>query len=174
LEYFILTKLLNRHQTHWAEYLSHFNFKIVYRPGKAGRKPDALTHRSGDLPEGEDERLVKQQKAVLKPHNLSDELQISAILSPSNTQLPLNQELAKATANDTFAQNILSMLRDGKYYCQEITLSECQEYNSCLLYQGHQYVPPKHTLWLCIIQSHYDVPAAGHPGRAKTFDLIKR
>jgi hypothetical protein len=174
LEYFMSTKLLNCCQTCWAEYLSRFNFKIIYHPGKAGGKPDALTHRSGDLPEGGDECLVKQQKAVLKPHNLPDELQISAILSPSNTQLPLNWELAKATANDTFTQKILSMLQDRKHHCREITLSECQEYNGCLLYQGCQYIPPKYTLWLCIIQSHHDVPAAGHPGRAKTFNLIKR
>jgi hypothetical protein len=174
LEYVMSTKLLNCHQTCWAEYLSRFNFKIVYRPGKAGRKPDALTRRSGDLPEGGDECLVEQQKAVLKPHNLPNELQISAIRSPSNTQLPLNRELAIAIANDTFAQKILSMLRDGKHHCREITLSECQEYNSCLLYQGRQYVLPKYTLRLRIIQSHHDVPAAGYPGRAKTFDLIKR
>jgi hypothetical protein len=68
------TKVLNCHQTYWAEYLSHFNFKIVYCPRKAGRKPDALTHRSGDLPEGGDECLIKQQKAVLKPYNLHNEL----------------------------------------------------------------------------------------------------
>jgi hypothetical protein len=129
LEYFMLTKLLNHRQTCWAEYLSRFNFKIVYCPRKAGGKRDA-----GDLPEGGDECLVEQQKAVLKPHNLPDELQISAILPPSNTLLPLNQELAKATANDTFTQNILSMLWDGKHHCREITLSECQEYNGCLLY----------------------------------------
>jgi hypothetical protein len=84
------TKLLNCHQTRWAKYLSYFNFKIVYHPGKAGGKPDTLTRRSGDLSEGGDERLVKQQKAVLKPHNLPDKLQISANLSPSNTQLPLD------------------------------------------------------------------------------------
>jgi hypothetical protein len=34
LEYFMSTKLLNRRQTHWAEYLSHFNFKIIYCPAK--------------------------------------------------------------------------------------------------------------------------------------------
>jgi hypothetical protein len=174
LEYFISTKLLNCHQTHWAEYLSCLNFKIVYCPGKAGGKPDALTHRSGDLPKVGDKHLVEQQKAVLKPHNLPDELQILAIYSPSNTQLPLNRELAEAIANDTFAQKILSILQDGKNHCQEIILLECQEYNSCLLYQGCQYIPPKYTLRLCIIQCHHDVPAAGHPGRAKTFDLIKR
>jgi hypothetical protein len=65
LEYFMSTKLLNQQQTQWAEYLSRFNFKIVYHPGKAGGKPDALTRRSGDLPQGGDERLIEQQKAVL-------------------------------------------------------------------------------------------------------------
>jgi hypothetical protein len=117
LEYFMSTKLLNCYQTCWAKYLSHFNFKIVYYPGKASGKPDALTHRSGDLPEGGDKCLIEQQKAVLKPHNLPDKLQISANLSPSNTQLPLDQEIAEAIANDTFSQNILSMLRDRKHNC---------------------------------------------------------
>ena len=40
------TKLLNRRQIRWAEFLSKFNFKIVYRPGKAGGKPDSLARRS--------------------------------------------------------------------------------------------------------------------------------
>ena len=55
LEYFTTTKLLNRRQARWSEFLSRFNFKIKYRPGKAGGKPDTLTRRSGDLPKGGDE-----------------------------------------------------------------------------------------------------------------------
>jgi hypothetical protein len=51
LEYFMSMKLLNHHQTQWAKYHCHFNFKIVYHPGKAGGKPDAITYRSGDLPQ---------------------------------------------------------------------------------------------------------------------------
>ena len=50
LEYFMSTKLLSHRQARWSEFLSRFNFKIVYRPGKAGARPDALTRRSGDLP----------------------------------------------------------------------------------------------------------------------------
>jgi hypothetical protein len=57
LEYFTTTKLLNRRQARWSEFLSRFNFKIVYRPGKQGGKPDALTRRSEDLPKEGDERL---------------------------------------------------------------------------------------------------------------------
>ena len=69
------TKLLSRRQARWSEFLSRFNFKIVYRPGKAGVKPDALTRRSGDLPKGGDkydEHTKFQYQVVLKPQNLTE------------------------------------------------------------------------------------------------------
>ena len=50
LEYFTTTKLLSRRQARWAEFLSRFDFKIRYRPGSLGEKPDALTRRTADLP----------------------------------------------------------------------------------------------------------------------------
>ena len=36
LEYFMTNKLLSRRQARWAQFLSQFDFKIVYRPGKLG------------------------------------------------------------------------------------------------------------------------------------------
>jgi hypothetical protein len=76
LEYFTTTKLLNRRQARWSEFLSRFNFKIIYRPGKQGAKPDALTRRSEDLPKEGDERLLHQSQVVLKKANLDDFLPI--------------------------------------------------------------------------------------------------
>lgn len=67
------TKNLSRLQVTWSEFLSRFNFTIVYRPGKSGAKPDALTRQSGDIPKEGDERLAHQQQLILKPHNLSVE-----------------------------------------------------------------------------------------------------
>jgi hypothetical protein len=46
------TKQLNCCQARWAEFLSEFNFKIMYCPGKQGEKPDILTQRSQVLPKG--------------------------------------------------------------------------------------------------------------------------
>ena len=68
------TKLLNRRQTCWAEFLLRFNFKIVYHPGKAGGKPDSLIRQSEDLPQGGDERLRHMEQAILKPKILPKEL----------------------------------------------------------------------------------------------------
>jgi hypothetical protein len=148
LEYFMTTKLLNHRQTRWAEYLSCFNFTIIYHPGKAGGKPDSLTHRSGDLPQGGDERLIEQQKAVLKPQNLPDNLLHLSANAPTDNlclsakvphshrhQSSLDQEISNATQSDTFAQRILTMLHRGKQHCREISLSECQEHDGCLYYQ---------------------------------------
>jgi len=39
--------------------LSQYNFKIEYRRGKEGGKPDALTRREGDLLTGGDKRLTR-------------------------------------------------------------------------------------------------------------------
>jgi len=61
LEYFMTKKLLNRRQARWSEFLTRFDYKIVYRPGKSNGKADALTRRPGDLPEGGDERLKNME-----------------------------------------------------------------------------------------------------------------
>ena len=50
LQYFMTTKMLNRRQARWMEELSELNFKIIYRPGSKGGKPDALTRRTQDRP----------------------------------------------------------------------------------------------------------------------------
>ena len=54
LEHFMTTKQLNQQQACWAEFLSEFNFKITYRPGKQSEKPDVPTCQSQDLPKGID------------------------------------------------------------------------------------------------------------------------
>jgi hypothetical protein len=77
LKYFTITKLLNRRQTKWFEFLSRFNFKIIYRLGKQGAKPDALTRRLKDLLKKGNERLLHQNQIMLKKTNLDDSLPIS-------------------------------------------------------------------------------------------------
>ena len=73
LEYFMTSKQLNRRQARWAEFLSEFNFKISYRPGRQGTKPDSLTRRTGDLPEGKDDARHQYQNQIILKHNHLDE-----------------------------------------------------------------------------------------------------
>ena len=76
LEYFMTKKLLNRRQAQWSGFLTRFDYKLVYSPGKSNGKADALTRRPGDLPEGGDERLENMEQVVLKPQNIPEQLRL--------------------------------------------------------------------------------------------------
>ena len=47
---------------------SQFDLKIVYRPGKKGGKPDALTRGPGYLP-AEDAERTTQMEQILSPEH---------------------------------------------------------------------------------------------------------
>ena len=48
LKYFITTHKLNHHQACWNEFLSEFNFNIIYQPEAINSVTDALTHHAGN------------------------------------------------------------------------------------------------------------------------------
>ena len=73
LEYFMSSKLLNRRQARWSEFLSRFNFIITYRPGNQNNAADALSRQPEAFPKkGEVDTSMLQQ--VLKKENFDDEL----------------------------------------------------------------------------------------------------
>jgi len=174
------TKLLNLRQTRWAEFLSRFNFKIQYRPGKAGGKPDALTRRSGDLPAEGDARLLTMERAVLKSHNLADKLRQPA---PSPAQEPLtappktwegstlrlladnpppdgalpslSDVLDLAYRADPLAIEVLQALRSGARHNRQLSLADCREAQGRLYYQDRLYVPADASLRLRVLRDHH-------------------
>ena len=75
LEVFMTTKQLNRRQARWAKFLSEFNFRITYRPGKEGEKPDTLTRLAQDWPQGFDDSCQQHQfQTLLKADQLNDDV----------------------------------------------------------------------------------------------------
>jgi hypothetical protein len=189
LEYFMSNKLLNRRQARWAQFLSQFNFKITYRPGKAGGKPDALAHRSRDLPEEGDEREDFNFSTLIKPHQvetmhlLADR---SAVTGTSAAAIPAtsiptaeNQSLLsrlfdEAYVADPFPNTVLQMLDNGDRHCREITLSECgRDDRNRLTYYSHIYVPDYELLRLYLMQQYHEVPVAGYLVHSKMLELLK-
>jgi len=54
---------------------------------------------------------------------------------------------------------------------KEITIAECTEQDGKIQYRGRCFVPENDQVQLQSIQEHYDTALAGHPDRAKRFDL---
>jgi len=296
LEYFMSTKTLNRRQVRWSQYLSRFNFRIQYRPGKLGGKPDALTRRSGDLPKEGDRRLQHQDQTLLKvnnldpqvirnkslakpvdphaprllapwgiklapdwpesserfhspgeenqdttlrtqlpedtlelvqlqeralrshkkyqatvtnleddptldeepqnlepqnpepqnpePQNLEPQNQGTLIIADRNTE-PLNprrfrtpeevEELFTAGyQKDPFPQKIIDMLRNNERKTNEITLADCEDKDGRLYYRNKKYVPDHDELRLQLLELWHAQAIVGHPGVAKTYEIIHR
>jgi hypothetical protein len=166
LQYFATTKQLSHRQARWSEYLSRFDFKITYRPGKDGEKPDALTRRSQDVTAQEEARQARNQ-TLLRP-GLFTELN----LNESNRSVDeiINEEYAE----DSFIQDTLELLRNGTRRSKLITLSECEHRNDRLYYRGRLVIPDSDELKVKLLRIVHDSPAGGHPGRGKTLDILQR
>lgn len=67
LKYFMTTRRLNERQIRWSQFLSQFNFKLEFRPGRLGQRPDALSRRDQDMPhDKEDTRLSSREQRLIK------------------------------------------------------------------------------------------------------------
>ena len=65
LKYYMMTKQLNRQQVRYAKFLSEFNFKIIYRSKKQGKKLDVLTQQSQDILKGVEDAKQQYQFQML-------------------------------------------------------------------------------------------------------------
>jgi hypothetical protein len=163
------TKLLNRCQARWSQFLSQFNFKIVYHPSTASGKPDPLTLRFSNPPKAGHDYSLKNQIVIIKPENI---LQLSAMATLTPASPVLVQLFTDGYNEDLFPNKILKLIRDGAKHCREICLAEYDEHNNLLHYHQRIWVLNYEPLKLDRLQQHYDVQAAGHPSRSKMLEYL--
>lgn len=171
LEYFTTTRHLTQRQIRWSQYLSRFNFQIVWRPGVTAGKPDALSRRTDYAPseEGNGDNLHNQQ-ILLKPHHFK--------AMASHTPEPsLHTQIRHSLADDGFAQQIIKQIQDASQ-TPSLTLNPKLQHfkfkNNLLWYKHCLYVPDDTSIKLLILKNRHDSPAAGHFGQNKTLNLVKR
>ena len=110
-EHSMTTKQLNQQQACWAKFLSKFNFKIMYRPGIQGEKPDVLTCRSQDLPKGiEDLQQQHQFQILLQNHQLdkNDKKTLAIVFCVNTADKAIDKTIDKAidkSVNETVDEN---------------------------------------------------------------------
>ena len=77
-------------------------------------------------------------------------------------------------AADSIPGEVVQALREGRRKSKYLIIAQCSKNNGKLRYQDRVYVPNHMPLKLHLIQEHHETPAAGHPGRAKTLELLAR
>ena len=72
LEYFMTTKKLSGRQARWAEYLSRYHFKLMYRTGKSNARADALSRKTEEV-ESQQEAITQHRTQALLPAGKIDQ-----------------------------------------------------------------------------------------------------
>ena len=161
LTYFRKPQNLNRRQARWIMDLQEYNFTIKHRPGKTNTKADLLSRRA-DYPRGENDNkdVILLKKELFR----NIEMQLD---EESYHWLLLRQEIAK-THKRYFDKQVLKGIKDEDPNFVKDSLTRVWEW------KGRIYIPAKKELREKVIQSCHEVPTAGHPGIAKTLELITR
>ncbi|KAI0993149.1 hypothetical protein K3495_g15035, partial [Podosphaera aphanis] len=180
LEYFTTTKKLNRRQARWNELLANYDFKIVFRPGKEGGKPDALTRIGADRPcDDEDARNKHQCQALLKPHQILRNLEPTPTSTPTppssqTQQIPelTLENWTKYCEEDQYCKDIREALRNREINRKDIQLASCALTAHSFTLNGKEYVP--NPLREPLLRQLHDTPLYGHRGTAALYTLLSR
>src|SRR5258708_789982 len=173
LVYFTSMKKLTCQQAQWSEYLSQFNLRIHFCPGRLGTKLDALTRCSDVHPGSGPDTTPTNVHPLFTPQQLETPTSHASVLDhpPGGLSETLDQfriwtEVTQHLASDTFTLTVKRRLRD------QHSLPGWEWKEERLWYEGCIYVPePLHLQLIC---NHHDHPTAGHFGHRKTIDLIHR
>jgi hypothetical protein len=139
-------------------------FKIVYCPGKSGQKPDALTRMPGDIPpKGGAE---KTQQMVLKMENLDKEVRRGLIVAFAET--------VNIYSGSITSEELWNWVKNVCQHCPYDSSKGVCTHQERPLEVSEAQVHPTDEKKLKWIQECHDSPVAGHPGRAKTYDLLSR
>ena len=121
---FMTKKKLNERQVRWKQFLSQFDFKIEYRPGKARGKPDALTRGLGYLPAQNKEHNTQMEQIFVQQHYFEDN-KIESI-EPFSLHNKNKDQIRRAYQRDTELQKIQNAVERGEEEMKGIALRLCQ------------------------------------------------
>src|SRR5277367_2545827 len=173
--------MYNRRQARWAEKLSWFNFKIVFRPSKQGGKPDALSRRPNyTLEKDASERTM----TFLKPEQVNTSLLdpadpiLATYLLNVATEIPHTQHILTALNEDPEISPYLSQIRNPAMPRSDEDSPYLQPFSTdaqgMVLHNGRLYIPAVDQIKVEILQEHHDAKTAGHLGQEKTLELLTR
>jgi len=186
LQTFATTKQLSPRHMRWSEFLARFNFRIVYRPGAANARPDALSRKPEHLPDDQDDRLQNRKRPLIDPTRfdpLSFELREELRLFRLDVSQPIDDLIAFSYQTSPFLADVVAALSDPDHRAWpralkqrlRIPFAECRVVAGKVYFRDRLLLDPDDAnLHLQVIHRTHASGPGGHPGRTKTLDLLNR
>ncbi|KAM4058580.1 reverse transcriptase (RNA-dependent DNA polymerase) [Hirsutella rhossiliensis] len=177
LRYFYSERRLTERQVRWSEFLSQFQFKLEWRPGRKGGLPDALSRRDQDMPANySDERLKGRIMRLFQDDHLR-RVPISTLSTNTDGAQEINFGKEIRIFEDEELQQLWHAARQEDKLYQELTklVADGAKNNRGLLcFRERVWIPGSEPLRTKIIQETHDSHITGHPGRDLTYSTLSR
>ncbi|KAH8144651.1 uncharacterized protein LAJ45_11360 [Morchella importuna] len=85
-----------------------------------------------------------------------------------------HDELRAALRKDPLSRQLMKDIANKKKHSRFLPIGECSIRDGLLYYQGLIYIPDDAAIKLEVLRTNHDAPSAGHPGRARTLELLSR
>jgi hypothetical protein len=167
LEYWKAPRNLNRRQLRWLDLLQHYDFKIQYRPGHESGKPDALSRRHDHRDNGGEEH----PQTLLKEEHFAD---LNATYA---ADADIIEAIKAAIEQDETIKPVLAYLRADHEQASAEVREAMKDYtmeDGVLYRQNKIYVPKDEDIKQQLLELYHDSEIVGHPGQAKTLELVSR
>src|ERR1700753_1153854 len=167
LEYWKQPRSLNHRQIRWLDLLQHYDFKIIYRPGQESGKPDALSRRHDHRDEGR----VETPRTLLKEEQFEELCEIYA------SDAEIIEAIKEYIDKNEALKPILAFLREDHDKATAEVRHAMEDYTlqDNIMYRKDKiYVPANEDIKQRILELYQHSQIAGHPGQAKTLELVTR
>ena len=181
-EYFMTTKKLTKRQIKWFEFLSQYNFVIMYQSDAQNVKTNALIKRFNDqLFEEIKDRLKHQIKTLLFTNKLKVlSIDFESDEKKSLEELTFIEKFSRANKDDKICFKIERRLKTSKLSTTSIENENLSNHTNCII--KNELLYNKERLWvlnfdhfrLNVIRQIHDQIAVEHSNYARIFRLINQ
>ena len=174
LEYFMVKRKLNSRQARWSMELAEFNFKLSYAPGT--KNPADAPSRRFDYETTANQELEYSNMLTLLDDKICSRLNtpavaVCAISSGAEAIRPF--VYLSSSPSDVLSGLSAALEKDDTWKDQiDKPASPFKVLDNLILFEDRVYIPP--SLRPTVLRERHDSVLTGHPGAAKTIDLIKR
>ena len=168
LQYFMNERVLSDRQARWMEYLSRFDFKIRYIPGRENAEADALSRRG---------QALVHEPTVALPRSLFEPIHIDTV---GEEEMSLHEAIAEAYEHaglEDPVRKIPHLFQQNIRKHKDLPLADCsvivKEGQDRVEYRGRLWIPDCEDVRRRVIQECHNPPLIGHPGNAGTYARVK-
>lgn len=176
LEYFMSTKVLTSKQVRWMEYLSDFNFKIMYTAAKNNQKADILSRREQDIRIQDQVKLDSRSRVLLGPSRLDNRIntELAQVFVECKPMIVSSTEPSPEPVRDDpdLVEQLKNQNRDSFQELRQTLPSGYTIEDGLLLYQGRLVITRNTSLCTRLIQEVHAQPSSARCSGLKTYQLL--